>query len=188
MKSSIRKSTYRAIYRLLDRVSPLPYDCGTLCGAACCICGDEQDQEDFDLGIYLLPGEEKLFTKEEDWLCWTCEQAEDFDFPLSWHGKVYFVKCKTPPDCPRAFRPLQCRFFPLSPHLTEEGILRLVLCTSRLPYACPLIERDMDLTPSFIQATYTVWKHLLRDPLIFDLVLMDSQDREEEGVELVIVK
>ena len=34
------------------------------------------------------------------------------------------------------------------------------------------------LNPDFIKATYTVWKHLLRDPLIFDLVEMDSRLRQ----------
>lgn len=190
MKSKIRKSTYKAIYRLLDRVSPLPYDCGTLCGAICCTyegtAGPEQG--DAELGIYLLPGEEKLFTQKEDWLHWSREPAENFDFPLSWHGKVYFIKCKTPPCCPRAKRPMQCRTFPLSPHLTADGVLHLVLCTFQIPYACPLIEQNMELTDSFIQATYTVWKHLIQDPLIFDLVLMDSEDREEEGVPLTFVR
>ena len=46
MKSTIRKNTYKAIYRLLDRVSPVDYDCGTLCGAACCTCGHDESLED----------------------------------------------------------------------------------------------------------------------------------------------
>lgn len=188
MKSTIRKSTYKAIYRLLDKVSPLDYDCGTLCGAACCTCTGDAPYDALQLGIYLLPGEEKLFTEQEDWLKWTVEMAEDFDFPDSWFGKIYFIKCNTPPVCPRKTRPLQCRFFPLAPHLTEEGILRLVLCTTELPYVCPLIAKNMELTPSFIQATYTVWKHLIRDPLIYDLVEMDSEDREFELEALQFVR
>ncbi|MCQ4635940.1 hypothetical protein NE619_04310 [Anaerovorax odorimutans] len=188
MKSTIRKSTYQAIYRLLDRVSPLESDCGKLCGAACCTCGGDSDDDDFQLGIYLLPGEEKLFSQKEEWLKWSAERAEDFDFPDSWFGKIHFIRCKTPPVCPREHRPLQCRFFPLAPHLTEEGELRLILCTTPLPYSCPLIDRQMKLTPSFIQATYTVWTHLIRDPLIYDLVLMDSEDREAEGVPVKIVR
>lgn len=188
MKSSIRKSTYKAIYRLLDRVSPLEYDCGTLCGAVCCTCGEATQEEDFSLGIYLLPGEEKLFSQDESWLRWTAERAEDFDFPESWSGKVYFITCHTPPVCPRESRPLQCRFFPLAPHIGQDGILRLILCADKLPYTCPLIAEQMELTPAFIQATYTVWKHLIRDPLIFDLVLMDSEDREAEDLALHFIR
>ncbi len=187
MKTTIRKRTYEAIYRLLDRVSPIDYDCGKLCGAICCTCG-EHGETDQELGIYLLPGEEKLFSKKEDWLTWTKERAQNFDFPESWTGKVSFVKCKTPPTCPREKRPLQCRFFPLEPHLTEDGRLRLILSALDLPYSCPLIAERMELNPSFIQATYTVWTHLLRDPLIFDLVEMDSESREAEGLPLRFVR
>lgn len=178
MKSSIRKSTYEAIYRLLDRVSPVPYDCGTLCGAACCTCGGDDTEDDFQMGIYLLPGEEKLFSKDEKWLTWSVEQAEDYDFPDSWFGNVNFVHCNVAPACPRKRRPLQCRIFPLTPHISEDGILKLILSTEKLPYQCPLIEKNMKLTRSFIRANYTVWKHLIRDPLIYDLVKMDSEDRE----------
>lgn len=189
MKSKIKKRTYQAIYRLLDRVSPLDYDCGALCGAICCTCGENEEEGlEQDLGIYLLPGEDKLFSGKEDWLNWTKEPAEDFNFPESWTGKVSFVKCTTPPVCPRKKRPLQCRFFPLEPHLTEDGRLRLILCATPLPYSCPLITENMELTPSFIQATYTVWTHLLRDPLIFDLVEMDSADREADGLPLRFVR
>ncbi|MCI9598064.1 MAG: hypothetical protein HFE75_12370 [Firmicutes bacterium] len=187
MKSTIRKRTYEAIYRLLDQVSPVDYDCGTLCGAICCTCG-ENDETDQELGIYLLPGEEKVLTQKENWLHWTQERAEDFDFPESWTGKVSFVKCKTPPTCPREKRPLQCRFFPLEPHLTEDGSLRLILSAATLPYACPLIIEQIALNPAFIQATYTVWTHLLQDPLIFDLVEMDSENREADDLPLRFVR
>lgn len=180
MKSKITKNTYKAIYRLLDKVSPIDTDCGLLCNAACCTCGgDSENSEglDFDLGIYLLPGEEKLFTMKEDWLKWSIEYAEDYDFPDSWFGKVYFVRCKTPPHCPRTMRPLQCRFFPLSPHITKEGELRLILSPVDLPYSCPVIKNNLTLEDKFIRANYTVWKRLIKDPLIYDLVKMDSSER-----------
>lgn len=190
MKSTIKKSTYKAIYRLLDAVSPVDYDCGTLCGAICCTYGAQTGETDsnFDMGIYLLPGEEKLFTQHEDWIDWTVEQAEDYDFPDSWFGKIYFIRCKTPPACRRSMRPLQCRFFPLAPHLNLDDELELILSPLDLPYSCPLIKDKMQLNESFIQATYTVWKHLLRDPLIYDLVRMDSDDRIYDRIPLTVVK
>jgi hypothetical protein len=189
MKSTIRKDTYRAIYRLLNRVSPLPGDCGQLCSAACCSCGGDgsgEDSLDFDMGIYLLPGEEKLFTQKEDWLKWNVDYAENYEFPASWYGKVYFVRCKTPPHCPREMRPLQCRFYPLAPYLSKEGDLSLILSTTELPYRCPLIEDTMPLQESFIKATYTVWKHLIRDPLIRDLVKMDSKEIRRNKKKILI--
>lgn len=183
MKTTIKKNTWKAIYRLLDRVSPVDYDCGTLCGAICCLCsGDEthSNAEDWEMGIYLLPGEDKIHQKKDSWLLWTAERAEDYEFPPSWKGKVYFVRCKTPPLCPRHLRPLQCRTYPLAPHLTPEGVLTLIWNQDDLPYQCPLIEKQMELNSDFIKATYTVWKHLIRDPLIFDLVEMDSRLRWED--------
>lgn len=190
MKSTIRRNTYRAIYRLLNRVSPLPTDCGQLCSAACCNCGGDSggDSLDFDMGIYLLPGEEKLFTQKEDWLKWTAEYAEDYEFPSSWSGKVYFIRCKNPPHCPREMRPLQCRFYPLAPYLTEKGELKLILSPTELPYQCPLISDKITLQDSFVKATHTVWKRLIRDPLIYDLVKMDSkQIRKNRKVSIEIV-
>ncbi|MEE0741719.1 MAG: hypothetical protein ACLRWH_11940 [Emergencia sp.] len=173
MKSIIKKRTYQSIYRLLDKVSPVPYDCGSLCGAICCNCGNDDE----DLGIYLLPGEDKVHDRDADWLTWSSESAEDYDFPESWTGKVYFVRCKTPPHCPREKRPMQCRTFPLTPHIDDDGELSLVLNDTELPYRCPLIEDAMALSPDFIKATYTCWKHLIRDPLIYDLVKADSEYR-----------
>ena len=188
MKSTIRKSTYKAIYRLLDRVSPVNYDCGTLCGAACCVVGKDDKSADFDYGIYLYPGEEKIYDGMEDWIEWTTERAEDYDFPESWHGKVYFVRCKNPPFCNRPKRPLQCRFYPLAPHIDENDELHLIYSTVDTPYRCPLVADEMELQPDFVQATYTVWKHLIRDPLIYDLVIMDSDDRIYDDVPFTIVK
>ena len=140
---------------------------------------------DFQMGIYLLPGEEKLFTRKEDWLKWGSSNASHGDFPDSWHGKVHFIRCKTPPVCPREQRPLQCRFFPLAPHITREKTLQLILSPLDLPYSCPLIEKKMDLDPKFIKATYTVWRRLVRDPLIFDLVEYDSSFRREEDLNII---
>ncbi len=184
MKSSITKNTFTAIYRLLDRVSPLDFDCGRLCGAACCTCGSDIDSDDSgeenDFGIYLLPGEEKMFNRKEEWLGWEKNRAEDYEFPDSWHGSIYFLHCKTAPCCPRENRPLQCRFFPLAPHLDADNILRIVYQDSELPYDCPLISCKIPLNEDFIHATYTVWKHLIRDPLLYDLVVMDSDFRIED--------
>lgn len=174
MKSTIRKSTFRAIYRLLDRVSPVPYDCGTLCNCACCSVNDDEG----DFGIYLLPGEEKLFTGNEDWLTWNEDNVLDYDFPDSWHGKVAFIRCNTPPICDRKMRPLQCRTYPVAPHLMGDKLI-LILSDMECPYECPLIEeKSAELEERFLKATHTVWKRLIKDPKIRDLVAMDSEARD----------
>ena len=50
IKSTITKREYQAIYRLLNRVSPLDQDCGLRCGAVCCTSeytGDEAPETAF---------------------------------------------------------------------------------------------------------------------------------------------
>jgi hypothetical protein len=83
-------------------------------------------------------------------------------------------------------RPLQCRFFPLTPYISADGTLRMILFPMKgLPYECPLISERRQLSERFIRASYTVWRRLLRDPLIRDLVEYDSEDRNE--AELVFI-
>ena len=53
-----------------------------------------------------------------------------------------------------------------------------------LPYRCPLIDEEITLNERFVQATFTVWKHLIEDPLIYDLVKLDSETRERQIEEL----
>lgn len=182
MNCSIGKRTWGAIYRLLNRVSPVAYDCGTLCGAACCVCNDEVENKKGgidEMGIYLYPGEHLLHTHSADWLEWSNQRAEEYDFPDSWVGTVSFVRCKTPPICPREMRPLQCRTFPLKPYLDEDGVLSLLYDFDELPYSCPIIEKSIEIEDDFYKATYTVWSHLIRDELIYDLVEMDSRLYDE---------
>ncbi|MCL2121230.1 MAG: hypothetical protein FWH28_03155 [Clostridiales bacterium] len=184
MKSTILKKTYVAIYRLLDRVSPIRGDCGALCGQACCDCDDlaADASKASDMGMYLLPGEEKVYTRREDWLTWSVDPVEYYDFPDSWRGMVYFIKCNNAPHCVRKLRPIQCRTFPLAPHITKSGSFHLILNTDALPYVCPLITEQIPLNRSFIRATYTVWKRLIKDPLIYDLVKMDSGRRSPNTI------
>ena len=160
----------------MDKVSPIDGDCGRLCKSACCdndAASAKSPQSRF--GMYLLPGEDKLFTRKEPWLTWSVEKAENYAYPGSWSGNVYFVQCKGASECDRAMRPIQCRSFPLAPYIDNEGLLRLILYPGKLAYDCPLISQRLPLNRNFITATYTVWKRLIRDPLIRDYVKMDSQ-------------
>ena len=79
LKSTIKKREYQAIYRLLDRVSPVPFDCGHLCGCVCCVTesghGAGEDEAAPEMGIYLLPGEDKVHSRRDDWLIWICCMA-----------------------------------------------------------------------------------------------------------------
>lgn len=160
---------WKAVYRLLDMVQTEVFDCGTLCGNACCLSGWEES----DMGIFLLPGEH-LLLKEADpeGKCfeWEALSPEEVEFPKSWDEPVYFVRCVNPPHCRRDIRPVQCRTFPLKPVIGESGVLEMIWNDDELPYVCPLIEGNFPIHDSFYKATYTVWSHLIRDKRIFDLV------------------
>lgn len=189
----LSKGSYQAIYRFLDNFSPIQGDCGDLCGAICCLCSTESDEStpssesdenaDFSMGLYLLPGEDQMFTGDEDWISWGSLDAEEYEFPESWHGRVPFFQCKNAPFCPREKRPIQCRTFPLAPHIDEDGLLYMIYNRDPLPYDCPLISKkeEYTLNEDFIKATWRVWSHLVRDPKIMDLVEMDSMIRVDEG-------
>jgi hypothetical protein len=43
-----------------------------------------------------------------------------------------------------------------------------------------MIEDETELDERFVQATFTVWKHLICDPLIYDLVWEESRSREKK--------
>ena len=166
---------WKAVYRLLNRVETEVFDCGTLCGSACCSCTGERNE----MGIYLFPGEHLLLQEAaetdgadavNDWLEWSCEDPQELGFPDSWTGPVYFLNCRTAPSCPRELRPLQCRTFPLKPVIGENGVLEMIWNDEDLPYSCPIIEQNMPIHDDYYKATYTVWSHLLRDRRIRDLV------------------
>ena len=170
MKAIITPEEYRAIYDMLDKVSPVPFDCGTICGAICC----QNPDDDEEMGLYLLPGEEAIHDRESEPFTWAVQNTEEYDFPESWEGDVYFVGCKGPHTCIRAVRPIQCRTFPLKPILDKAGDLQLILNDEDLPYRCPMIEDRVELLPEFIRATYAAWKILTKDERIRDLVTVLS--------------
>lgn len=176
---AVSKSTYQKIYALLDRVSPVPYDCGKLCTAACCGCaGLPEGKDEEELGMFLLPGEEQMLLDDADWLEWSEGTARDFFLPWSWGDTtVCFVRCRDPFHCHRRRRPIQCRTFPVLPNLDEDGNLSLVWNDMELPYLCPLIEEEASLSEEFLSATWEAWHILVQDPLIRDLVRMDSDNR-----------
>ena len=182
MSKSISKEQYKEIYDMLNRVEVLDRDCGQLCNAACCTVSFKTGDE--DMGIYLLPGEEAIHL-DDDWMDITVTNAQEHDLPGSWDGEVYFGRCKTPPVCPRDMRPIQCRTFPLAPHLDEEGELTMVYNDLELPYVCPLIEEEIPLEDDYVEMTLKVWEMLIEDPKIYDLVRMDSEAREDALEELI---
>lgn len=138
-----QKVFYRKLYQLLERETPLKFDCGRLCGAACCQTSPELP------GTYLSPGEEAMFDGLDGF---TMTDAE-----LPGYGTVRLLSCEG--SCDRAVRPLSCRVFPLAPAVSPEGVgIRL---DPRGRAACPLCRQSAGaLSGSFAAAVRQVFASL----------------------------
>lgn len=180
MKKSIER-----IYAMLDEVSPLDYDCGKLCGEVCCLY-EEDDIKNKDLVLYLLPGEELMYEDSDEFDLYYISSKE-LDYPHSWDDDVFMVECKNPPRCDRSIRPIQCRTFPLIPHIIK-GHLHLILDENEFPYECPIIRDKLELNEDFINVTYKVWKMLISNPMVYDLVAFDSRRRDNKRKGYTIIK
>ncbi|MGI6632503.1 MAG: hypothetical protein ACOX5M_05570 [Bacillota bacterium] len=179
VKSTLAKEDFEKVYALLDfpalggEILTSP-DCGELCGRICC-----QEYEP-GVGMYLLPGEEVMFTGREPWLKWSYRSAKRHDFPRSWKGLVPFAMCQG--TCPREKRPIQCRTFPLMPYLNTDGELSVELDTLTGTLVCPLV-REPDrfpLNPEFRRRALSAWSILVRDPLIREDVAQQSRKLDED--------
>ena len=124
---------YLQIYKLFDNVTPLAVDCGGLCKNACCT-----DNDDGDNGMLLFPGEaEVLKLLQPSWA-----SVEDSDMTYTFEGKTHNVKiAMCTGDCDRYSRPLACRIFPLTPHITKTGELEIIT-DPRGKAVCPLAKAD----------------------------------------------
>lgn len=137
------------LYKILSNVTPLPVDCGRLCGAKCCT------EWDKGVGVNLLPGEEVMF-KEQNW----CELEELLPGDAPFPGEPsYLLRCRG--KCPREKRPLLCRTFPLAPHINPDGSLRVILDDDGW-LVCPLVKLgEMEqLDPEFVRGVLAVWREL----------------------------
>lgn len=189
MKCSLRKKDYIKIYNMTDKASPLgEFDCGKLCNSICCTVENENKRDIMsEMVLYLLPGEEEMLENESDWFNMYYETTDEYDYPSSWNGKVYYIKCTNPPYCNRKLRPIQCRSFPVSPHLDKNNDLHLIYDVDDMTYDCPIIRDEIDLNEDFLKKVFKMWKRLIEDDLIFDLIKMDSEKREKNKIDYKIV-
>ena len=162
---------------MLNEVTPLIVDCGRLCGGICCT------EWEKGVGMYLLPGEEVMFDRTEDWLAWQEHAPEDYDFCPDWREPVYFVLCRG--ACPRERRPFACRTFPVTPYLTPGGELELRLDDAAVP-VCPLVRGgDINLLDRrFLARARLAWEELIKDPRIGAHVEWESRNRDRTAGEL----
>ncbi|MCL2811866.1 MAG: hypothetical protein FWD25_08255 [Clostridia bacterium] len=143
--------------QLLREVTPLKADCGRICGAACCQPYPAQDGE--ASGMYLFPGEERLYGPDDTWA-----QV----LPTDWVAPL--LVCQG--TCPRERRPLACRLFPLCARPEGEGFaLRL---DPRAWPVCALMPHGLaGLDPAFVaaaKAAFTVlWADEEQKAFLFEL-------------------
>ena len=139
---------YKSIYKFYGDTTPLLVDCGKLCGCACCESTDEEET-----GMYLFPGEEKLFENNPDFKIIPSEFQ---------YGDVFanILICKG--FCDRNIRPLSCRIFPLVPYI-KDGKSKLIF-DPRAKSVCPLVElKDFShLNKEFIKKTNSVINLLMK--------------------------
>lgn len=156
---------------LLADITPLAFDCGTLCGHKCCT--DFGPNE----GIYLLPGELPMFDGTEDFTSWQFHRTDEYEFAPTWEERydaLPFLQCTK--LCDREKRPFECRTYPLMPYLHPDG--RLEMRFSFLADGiCPLPERYelSELQPAFVRACTDAWAILIQDAAMREHVQWLSQ-------------
>ena len=99
---------YNSIYNYYGDTTPLLVDCGKLCGGACCECDEIEET-----GMYLFPGEEKLFINNPDF------KIVDSEFLYGENKRAKILICKG--TCDRDLRPLSCRIFPIIPLVSGDS-------------------------------------------------------------------
>lgn len=154
---------YRRAYALLKKETPLGrFDCGRLCGGACCK-GTEND------GMLLFPHEEELLAH--------C------GYTITAAGEGCAMVCGG--TCKRDYRPLACRFFPLFPVITVKNGSPTVAAVRdpRAAGACPL-GKGGALSPRFVRAVRRAGKILARD----DEIRAYMENMSEELAEITALQ
>lgn len=124
--------------------TPMLFDCGTLCSAACCA-----PDEDGQGGVYLFPGEEARL-RGADW-----GHVEPTDF-------APMLVCDGP--CDRDRRPLACRIFPLTPVKAASGRWA-VRMDARARAMCPLVRSGVKgLDPDFARGVVRAMRIIAETP------------------------
>ena len=142
------KKRLEAARRLLVNQTPMAFDCGRTCQAACCQCDEEGKG-----GVFLFPGEEALIGT--DWAHVT-DASDAFGAP------ALMLTCEG--RCDRAKRPLGCMIFPLTPVVEEDGTVTVRFDYRARPL-CPILRDGMrGLRSEFIEATRQALSEIAKDP------------------------
>lgn len=138
---------YVRAYRALERLTPLPGDCGELCGQRCCQGSDTE-------GMILFPHEEILL-KDAGYRLFTEKMGG---------RRVTMAVCSG--RCKRRLRPLSCRIYPFAPYY--EGGNITVRPDPRATAVCPLLlpEAESYILPEFTETVRTSFEEMLRSSVL----------------------
>lgn len=165
-----KREIYEKVYTMLDKTTPLLTDCGELCNRACCASTEE------NLGMYLFPGEEEMYTDEHTWL-----SIEKSSFAYGNGKTAYLAICDE--HCLRDLRPLACRIFPLAPYIDQSKSLIIKVDPRAVPM-CPLSRESSShkLDVNFINTVANAFRLLIKDSEIKSFILEQSRlmDEQEE--------
>lgn len=139
---------YKSIYKYYGDTTPLKVDCGQLCGGACC-----ESDENKVTGMYLFPGEEKLFLDKSGFKIVNSLFLYDGEY-----AKILICKG----TCLRSMRPLSCRIFPVLPYIENNAVT--LIFDPRAKAVCPLLSLPdiSSLDSEFVKKTKNVTKLLLK--------------------------
>lgn len=147
---------------LLENQTPMAFDCGLTCDAACC-----SSDEDGQGGVYLFPGEEALIGSG-----WMTVNDEDLAcLP------VRMMTCEG--ECDRSKRPLGCMIFPLTPVVDDNGHVDVRFDVRAKPL-CPIMRDGLrGLRFDFVEAVRKALNLIAQDEegLVF---LKKWQEQEEK--------
>ncbi|MBR5233762.1 MAG: hypothetical protein IKW03_06100 [Clostridia bacterium] len=129
-------------YELLERVTPLTYDCGKLCGGLCC-------KGDGDTGMWLFPYEEELLKNIDGFTLKECE------------GNMGYKMVICGGTCDRKTRPLACRIYPYFPMITDDSYD--VRADIRGISSCPVLYKNIKPDYAFIRQVRKIARLFDRD-------------------------
>ncbi len=136
-----KEITIKKAYEFFERVTPLYYDCGKICGAKCCG-GSDKD------GMLLFPGEETFF-----------ENNSEFSVYYEAKYDCMAVRCKG--ICSRNERPLSCRIFPFFLY-NNSGKISVAPDIRAIDF-CPILINKEEVDKKFLRTLRVVAKLFEQD-------------------------
>ena len=137
----------KKVYKVLDTVTPLKTDCGSLCEAECC-------KGDNTTGMILFPGESEFYKDNKNF-----KIINDTN-----NNSVLICSGK----CNRSERPIACRIFPLFPVIVDDRLY--VIDDPRASGVCPLLYDEIKLDKKFEKAVYKTGKLLIKNESTSDFL------------------